>query len=292
MPAISKARTKAYFFLLLNTALWGVSSPIIKYSLDFTSPTLFLLYRYIIASLIFFPIFLVYRAQVHPKNNIGRLLLLALLGTPLTLLPLYYGLKVTTSIEASLLVASSPIITIIGGILYLNEKLTRKEWQGISIALVGTLLLIIEPMLAGQGGFNSLSFRGNVLIMVSNIIWSAFLILSKKNHIDTIVLTFLSFVISIPFFLLTAIFERTGLTVSGPAWPGIFYMAIGGSIIAFWAYQEGQKRIEASEAAIFTYLQPVFSIPLSLLWLKEPFTPVTIVTTAIIVSGVYLSEKR
>jgi drug/metabolite transporter (DMT)-like permease len=69
-------------------------------------------------------------------------------------------------------------------------------------------------------------------------------------------------------------------------------MAIGGSIIAFWAYQEGQKRIEASEAAIFTYLQPAFSIPLSLIWLKEPFTPVTILATVIIISGVYLSEKR
>jgi len=69
-------------------------------------------------------------------------------------------------------------------------------------------------------------------------------------------------------------------------------MAIGGSIIAFWAYQEGQKRIEASEAAIFSYLQPAFAIPLSLLWLKEPFSPLTMIATATIITGVYLSEKR
>lgn len=69
-------------------------------------------------------------------------------------------------------------------------------------------------------------------------------------------------------------------------------MGLGGSVIGFWAYQEGQKRIEASEAAIFTYLQPVFAIPLAIVWLKEAFSPVAIIATLIIAIGVYISEKR
>ncbi|OIN91902.1 hypothetical protein AUJ42_01130 [Candidatus Collierbacteria bacterium CG1_02_44_10] len=292
MPAISRSRSTAYIFLLLNTALWGFAAPIIKYSLDFTSPTLFLLYRYVIASLIFFPIFLLHSAKPHQPVNIRKLILLALLGTPLTLLPLFYGLKATTSIEASLLVSSSPIFTILGGIIYLNEKLTKKEWRGILIAVFGTLILTLEPFFSGSGGINSLSLKGNLLIIISNIVWSAFLILSKKDRLDPIFLTFFSFVISIPFFLILAGLESSGFTVNSQALPGIFYMAIGGSIIAFWAYQEGQKRIEASEAAIFSYLQPAFAIPLSLLWLKEPFSPLTMIATATIITGVYLSEKR
>jgi drug/metabolite transporter (DMT)-like permease len=292
MPALSKSRSAAYLFLILNTALWGFASPIIKHSLGFTSPALFLLYRYIIASLIFFPIFLVHRSRSPRKMNLKHLVVLALLGTPLTLLPLFYGLKITTSIEASLLVSSSPIFTVLGGLIYLNEKLTKKEWRGIIIAVLGTLILTLEPLFSGQGGLGALSLKGNLLIVISNIIWAFFLIFSKKDHVDPISLTFVSFVISIPFFLLISLLEHTGITMSSQALPGVFYMAIGGSIIAFWAYQEGQKRIEASEAAIFTYLQPAFSIPLSLLWLKEPFTPVTVLATAIIISGVYLSEKR
>ena len=292
MPALSKTRTTAYLFLLLNTILWGVASPIIKHSLNFTNPSLFLLYRYVIATLIFFPFFLLHRSRSPQPMKLKHLLILALLGTPLTLLPLFYGLSATTSIEASLLVSSSPIFTVIGGILYLNEKLTKKEWRGILIAVIGTLLLTLEPIFSNHGGVSLSSMKGNLLIITSNIIWSAFLIFSKKDHVDPISLTFVSFVVSIPFFLLTTALEHTGFILNQQALPGIVYMAVFGSIIAFWAYQEGQKRIEASEAAIFSYLQPAFAIPLSILWLKEPFSPLAMIATAIIVSGVYLSEKR
>jgi drug/metabolite transporter (DMT)-like permease len=294
MPALSKSRVKAYSFLLLNTALWGFAAPIIKYSLNFTTPAQFLFYRYLIATLIFFPIFLVHRSRTSPhahKTNFRWLVILALLGTPLTLLPLFYGLQATTSIEASILESSSPIFTILGSIIILKEVLKPREWFGLTIALGGTLLLAFEPFLIGHP-LTSLSIKGNILVVVSDIIWATFLIFSKKINIDPIKLTFTSFVLSIPFFLIMVLVEKTGFTLANQAVPGILFMAIGGSIIAFWAYQEGQRLIEASEAAIFSYLKPAFSIPLSIIWLREPFSSVTVLATVVIITGVYLSEKR
>lgn len=294
MPALSQSRFKAYSFLLLNACLWGFAAPIIKYSLNFTTPALFLFYRYLIATFIFFPIFLLHRARTSPhapKTNFKWLITLALLGTPLTLLPLFYGLHATTSIEASILESSSPIFIILGSLVILKETLKPREWLGFFIAVGGTLLLALEPLLSGQP-LTSLSLKGNLLVIISDLIWAAFLIYSKKIHIDPIKLTFTSFVISIPFFLVMVLVEKSGFSLAPAAVPGIVYMAIGGSIIAFWAYQEGQLLIEASEAAIFTYLKPAFSIPLSILWLREPFTPLTMIATIVIISGVYLSEKR
>jgi drug/metabolite transporter (DMT)-like permease len=294
MPALSKTRFKAYSFMLLNAALWGFAAPVIKYSLNFATPAQFLFFRYIIATLIFFPIFLLHNAYSkshHPKTDFKWLLALALLGTPLTLLPLFYGIQATSSIEASILESSSPIFIILGSMVILKETLKKSEWVGLTVAVAGTLLLALEPILVGTP-LASLSMKGNLLVIISDIIWATFLIYSKKVHIDPINLTFTSFVVSIPFFLIMILVEGTGFSLSSQAVPGILFMAIGGSIIAFWAYQEGQKLIEASEAAIFTYLKPAFSIPLSIAWLKEPFSPVTMIATAIIISGVYLSEKR
>lgn len=292
MPALSRTRFKAYSFLLLNTALWGFAAPIIKYSLNFTTPGLFLFYRYLIASLLFLPIFLLHRSRTapHPPSRPGRLLLLALLGTPLTLLPLFYGLQATTSIEASILESSSPIFIVLGGVIYLKETLKPREWLGLAIAILGTSLLALEPLFSGLT-LNSLSIKGNLLVIVSDLIWAAFLILSKKAKIDPIRLTFVSFVVSIPFFLALVLLEKSGFGLPAPAIPGILFMAVGGSIIAFWAYQEGQKLIEASEAAIFTYLKPAFSVPLSIIWLKEPFSSTTVLATAVIITGVYFSES-
>ena len=287
----SKTRTLAYLILLLNTALWGFSAPIIKYSFQFVSPSLFLFYRYLIASLIFLPIFLIYRSRTNHRINHLQTFLVALIGTPLVLLPLFYGLNQTTAVEASILESSSPVFTILMCLLFLRETLKPKEWKGLAVALVGTFMIALEPLITGHNHIQ-LSIEGNLLIILSNIIWTAFLLLSKKFKTNSVYLSFYSFVVSIPFFFFINSTQHLSFSLNSQALPGIIYMAIGGSIIAFWAYQEGQKRIEASEAAIFTYLKPAFAIPLSILWLKESFSPVAIIATILIIFGVFISEKR
>lgn len=286
-----KSRLIAYCLLLLNAALWGFAPPIIKHALTYTSPVTFLFTRYLIATILFFPIFLIYKTK-HPQSHQPKhLLLLALLGTPLTLLPLFYGLQATTSIEASVLESVSPIFIILGSLVYLRESVRPKEWLGILLALAGTALITLQPILNGAT-LNSLSIKGNVLIILSDLFWAAFLILAKKFHTDPIYLSFTSFLLSIPLFLFLVLATHSPLLPATASLPAIFYMAIGGSIIAFWAYQEGQKRIEASEAAVFSYLKPIFTIPLAFLWLREPLSPITILATIVIISGVYLSENH
>ncbi len=287
----SKNHSFACAILLLNTALWGFSVPIIKYSFQFVSPSLFLFYRYVFATLVFLPFFLVYRAKTHHHIDHFKTIIIALLGTPLCLLPLFYGLNQTSAVEASILESSSPIFTILMCLLFLKETMKSVEWKGLGLAIIGTLLIALEPLITGHNHVQ-LSLQGNLLIILSNIIWTAFLLLSKKFKTNPVYLCFYSFLISIPFFYFVSASQNSSFTLSSLALPGILYMAIGGSIIAFWAYIEGQKRIEAAEAAIFTYLKPAFAIPLSIVWLKESFSPVAIIATILIIFGVYTSEKR
>lgn len=287
----SENRTLAYSILLLNTAIWGFSPPIIKHSFQFISPSLFLFYRYLFASTLFLPIFLIYKSRFHPRINHLWTLFIALLGTPFCLLPLFYGLNLTTAVEASILESSSPIFTVIMCLLFLGETLKPKERKGLALAILGTLIITLEPLITGHNHIR-LSVQGNLLIILSNIIWTVFLLLSKKFKTNPVYLSFYSFVISIPFFYYVSASQSLSFTLNPLALPGILYMAIGGSIIAFWAYQEGQRRIEASEAAVFTYLKPAFAIPLSILWLKEAFSPVAILATILIIVGVFISEKR
>jgi drug/metabolite transporter (DMT)-like permease len=287
----SKSRFIAYLILLLNTALWGFSAPIIKYSFQYISPSLFLFYRYVFAATLFFPIFLIYRSRTNHHIDHFKTLLIALIGTPLCLLPLFYGLNLTTSIEASILESSSPIFTVIMCVLFLKETLKPKERDGLLLALLGTFMIALEPLITGHNHIQ-LSVEGNLLIIFSNLLWTIFLLLSKKFKSNPVYLSFYSFLVSIPFFYFVSASQNPSFALNPQALPGIFYMAVGGSIIAFWAYQEGQRRIEASEAAVFTYLKPAFAIPLSILWLKEAFSPVAIVATFLIVVGVLVSEKR
>lgn len=291
---LSNSRSKAYALLLLNTVLWGLSPPIIKVALNFVTVNQFLLGRYLLASLIFLPIYFLSKHQFKIKN-LKLIILLALLGTPLTLIPLYEGIKLTTSIEASILTATGPIMVIIGGRLFLKEKIERNEEVGLIIAIIGTLLLTLEPLLANNSSTNiKFSLTGNTLILVSNLIWTGFLLLVKKLKTDATQISLVSYLVSVPVFALLAFLEPFHLSniqyqISN-AIPGIAYMAIFGSIIAFWAYTKGQELIEASEASIFTYLQPLITLPLAYFWLHESLSGISLLACLLIGTGVYFSE--
>ncbi len=294
---LSSKRSFAYALLLLNTILWGLSPPIIKVALNFVSINQFLLGRYLLASLIFLPIYLLTRKKSSSitNNNYKLLIPLALLGTPLTLIPLYEGIKLTSSIESSILTATGPLLIIIGGRFFLHEKITQNEKIGLIIALIGTLLLTLGPVVIDGPGFK-FSLLGNFLILGSNLIWTAFLLLVKKLKVDASQISLVSYLTAIPIFAILLFIEKPNILNSSFIIPnssailGIAYMAIAGSIIAFWAYTKGQEYVEAGEAAIFTYLQPLITFPLAYFWLHESISSVGLAACLLIAAGVYISE--
>jgi len=75
-------------------------------------------------------------------------------------------------------------------------------------------------------------------------------------------------------------------------WVASGYMAIFGSIIGFTAYLKGQEGIEASEATLFSYLQPLVYIPMGIWLLKESVSLIQIISLVIILLGVIVAEKR
>ncbi len=294
---LSSKRSFAYALLLLNTVLWGLSPPIIKVALNFVTINQFLLGRYLIASLLFLPLYFIFQHHVRTRirhSNWPLLIFLGLLGTPLTLIPLYEGIKLTSSIEASILTATGPLMVILGGRFFLKEKISKNERVGLIIAILGTLLLAFEPLINDGSGFR-FSLLGNLLILGSNVIWAAFLLIVKKLRVDAAQISLVSYLVAIPAFALLLFLEpTTNLVKTNLGAPealfGIFYMAIFGSIIAFWAYAKGQEYIEAGEASIFTYLQPLITFPLAYFWLHESISSIGLVACLLIASGVYFSE--
>ena len=87
-----KPRKTAYLLLLLSTILCGISPVIVKNSLTYISPEGFLFYRFVFALLIYLPIFYLLRKKEVPRNKI-IIFIAAIIGTPLTLLPLYQCLS-------------------------------------------------------------------------------------------------------------------------------------------------------------------------------------------------------
>lgn len=306
MPAKAK-RTQAYLFLLLNTLVWGAFIPLVKLGFNDSSisPFRFLFYRFLLAGILMTPLIIsYYRKLSQPLHKTGKILLLESLQTTIGLSLLYLGLAQTTALETNLISTSLPVLVIIGGIIFLREKQERHERLGLLLAMIGTLVITLEPLWLGQDHFNG-SLLGNLLVLGYNLVNAAYLLLAKIHYrrLPKLFVAGISFYLGIVSFAILSYLEarQTGVSLlqlisidlqSPLAWGVIAYAAIFGSIIGLTAYIKGQDGIEASEASLFNYLQPAIYIPLGYLLLGEQATLWQISALVVIIVGVGLASRR
>ena len=69
-------------------------------------------------------------------------------------------------------------------------------------------------------------------------------------------------------------------------------MAFLSGSLAYYLGNKAQKTIEIGDAAVFSYLYPIFSTPLAVLWLGEKITPMFIIGGIIITIGVVMAEIK
>lgn len=297
---MSPKRKLAYLLLIINTIVWGLAIPVVKPALSFTAPERFLFYRFLLAALLTLP-FLILNWNKWKLNlkTVVKISLLELIGTTLILWLLYYSLKFTSAIDASLLASVSPLFVILTGIFILKEKETKKEWRGLTLALLGTFIITVGPLI-NQDNHLSGNFLGNALILLQNIIWAGYLVMAKKTYrkVSMLAVTTVSFWIGTISFFILSLPSGNPLTFLGAEimqsqvfW-AVIYMAIFGSFIGATAYLAGQNLIEISEASLFTYLQPLIAIPASLIFLRETISPLTIMAIILIFIGVITGEKK
>ena len=298
---LTKTRLIAYLALLGNTFVWGLALPIVKKGFDAgLTPNSFLIGRFFLATLFSFPIIIYlflkdskFKKQIHLKN-ILKIVPLEALGTFLALFLLYQGLNRTSAIESSLIAITWPILVILGGILFFKEKEQKHELKGTILALIGTLFLVGEPLVRNSGFTGTVT--GNLLVLGQNVCMAAYFLLAKKHYvgINKWLVTNITFWVGLISFGAIALISGQPFQLATGFWPAaaIVYMGVFGSIIGLTLYLIGQDKIEASEASLFTYLQPIFSVPTAILLLSESISLLNIFSIAIIIFGVYIAEKR
>lgn len=293
-------RTAAYLILLVNTAIWGAAGPVIKFTLGGIPPLPFLAYRFALSALLAV-LLIPFGGLRLPLGRRTRLLALlyGFLTSTVALGLLFTGLEKTTVLDLTFLALAGPLLVVAAGALFLRERVTAHERVGIGIAFAGTALITLEPIIrngaAGQLG-------GNLLIVLYLLVNTASAVLVKelmRKRVSPVSLTNLSFLIGfatiLPLTALTGQFAEIGPTVRGLTIPyhlGVFYMAFLSGSLAYILWARAQRTIEIGEAALFTYLHPLFAAPLAVLWLGESATPVFILGAVVVAVGVFVAEHR
>ena len=294
-------RVKAYTYLIIVSVIWAIAGPVIKYTLGGLDPLTFLFYRFSLSATAGVTSLLLTGRPHIPvdKKTLSMIFLYGFITTTITLGLLFFGLEQTTVLDMSIMSVAGPLIIAYAGVHFLNEHITKKEKVGMGIAVAGMLFTTLEP-LVNAGGLVKLS--GNILILaylVGNAISVVLLKKLLRENIKPGVLTNLAFIIGF-ITILPAILIKNGLSdtfqslqsLEFPYHLGVFYMAFLSGNLAYFLGNKAQKTIEVSEAALFSYLYPILSIPIAVLWLQEKITLPYIMGAVIIVIGVIIAEYK
>lgn len=303
------ARTYAVLALLLTSIIWGIAGPVIKLTLPFLPPFTFIFFRLIIASWIFLPLFL-REHKKHPidERDFPHLFLVGLFGITLNLGLLFLGLEKTSAIEGGLISATTPVLLLLAGWWFLKEKINLREKIGTVLALLGTLIIVFEPVFRGElfdHAFSPDRTAGNLLVLLGNLAWVAYTILSKEisKKYSALMITFVSIIVGLITFLplsLMEVFVFHKIPVFNPtSVAGLLYMSILSLGAAYFLFEWGLRKLEACETGVFAYLQPVFTFPAAYLLLGEMIPPflwpailVTALGVIIATSGMYHRQGK
>lgn len=302
------ARTRAYLMMIATTAMWGVAGPIIKSTLDHFDVVTFLLYRFLLTSMILIPILVITSKNVlHLLHELTPrqwlfFILSSFVGSTLQLGLLFWGYTLTSSFEGTLISSTAPVFVTLTGYIFLHERVTLRERWGLGVAFLGSLIIVLEPILKSGANFTLTNVQGNFLILLATFSVALHALLIKTNlrtrlspFLMTTTMFFVGFISISPIaFIFSSPLKITTNFTSAPlaAHLGVFYMAIFSGALAYWFYHKAQKTIEISEANLFHYLTPLFAAPLSFLWLKEPASTFMFIGIVITIIGVAIAEIK
>lgn len=316
---------RALVAILVATAIWGFAPPIIKNTLDYIPPFSFLFYRFLIVCIILFPfMYLELRRHNVSLREFPALAVSGILGQS-SLALLFLGLKYTSSLEVAVLGIIAPLLMVVAGHYFFNERVKKQIQIGLVIATVGTLILALGPILDLEATPSSRmeSVIGNSLIVVYNLLWTGHVLWSKRirgensPRVDGVakffgipvprkkysseLVTGVSFYVGlftmIPFYILesTGRFGSSSFSIfelNGNGWLGLLYMAILSSIVAYGLFEWSLKYLKVSDTVIFSYISPLFTLPAAFFILGELPTKDIVLGAGVVALGILVAEKK
>ncbi len=195
----------------------------------------------------------------------------------------------------SIMSALSPVIIFIGGIIFGIEKPRFKGLIGVLLGFLGVVFIFRNGL---EDILDPNYKTGMLFLSIAIMSWSAGTVYSKKHthKSNNIALNlFYQFSIStvIQFVLAFIFSSETDLNSwSLRSIAAVLYLAVFGSVLAFFCYHYALKRVTAVQVSILNYVNTIIAVFLGWLLLDEVITSDFIIATALIILGVFIINYK
>lgn len=226
------------------------------------------------------------------RSRAVEILAVGAIGLTLCQGMIYHGLNDTDATTAGIIMALSPVMTMVLARFVLGEPLGLWKALGAVVALAGMLVIVAHGNLTAllQLRFNA----GELWIVGSAFSWGLYTVLLRRAKFGiellpmVVLLLAAGALVALPFHLWELFNdERSALHLNGVL--ALAYVAGPGGALMYYLYNRSVETLGASRASMLLYLQTVFVAILAYLLLGESLHDYDLVGAAFIVAGIVLA---
>lgn len=296
VKSVPASRLSSVDIAMLSVVLiWGINSPIVKFSIHGWDPLAYNAIRFTAAAVVTF-LYVAFTDKdwrLKP-GDFWYVAILGLVGNGIYQTLYVESISRTTASNVSLIIAMSPLVVTIWGGLSKIDKVTAWVVSGTLVSVVGAILVIA----ANEGGlrFSGETFIGDLLAVGSMLCWGAYTVYAKPaiNRVGSSLRVtawamlfgaLTNLVIGIPALIRQDYAAATGLSLAGMTFSFLMSLAVGYVIYA-WAVQ----RVGGARTAIYLNLSPIIAALSAAVLIGESWTLWQWVGAVLVVAGVTVAK--
>lgn len=232
------------------------------------------------------------RRRVRPeRSDLWLLLGLGVIGIAMNQVLFLLGLKSTTVAHAALIFGLSPILVLLVAAAAAQERITARKLVGMLVALAGVLVLQVR-----SSNGTAATLAGDLLVLAGAIAFALFTVFGKPltPRYGTVLMNTIGYVVGTVVLSPVIVYEASRFPfgkVSLEGWAGLGYMALFPSVVCYLIFYYALRRLAASRLVALAYLQPLLATLMAIPLLGERVTPGLVAGGALVLAGVWVTER-
>jgi drug/metabolite transporter (DMT)-like permease len=284
---MSRDRNIARLFGILVALIWGLSFISIKTAVAEVPPMSLGFARFAVAVLVLGALALVS----------GEGLRIALRDVPLYALggvfgfTLYFygennGVRLLSSSEASIIIGTIPIATMLAERIFIGTRLPGRAYVGALLSFAGVALIVAK---AGGG---TASVAGFLFMGLAALCWVAYSFVTRPvaARYGRVTVNFWQSLFGLVGFIPFALAESPAWRMpTGLAWLNILYLGLFCSALGYWLYISALDVLGAGASSVFINLIPVVAVIAGFVVMGDRLAALQWLGAAVAMAGVWLA---
>ncbi|MBK9215732.1 MAG: EamA family transporter [Chloracidobacterium sp.] len=285
---------KAFVWLIL-ALIWSTTWIFIKIGLNDLPPIAFSSARFLISVVVLFVVIRTQRIQLPKTAAEWRLIALTgILQFGVNYSMVFWSEQYISSGLAAVLQATITVFGLVLAWIFLpDERITPQKIVAVAIGIIGVGVIFSDQLRVE----NLLAFVGCVAVVVGSYAaaQASILIKAKAGGIHPASLVFCQMLCGLPPVIAYSLIREGNPLVFSWSWMSIIcvlYLALFGSVIAFWLYYWLLGRIESTKAMMISLVTPLLAVVIGNVVLGETLPPLTFAGGLLIIASIGLIVFR